>query len=130
LGKKSLNHGYKVCPPGHESRHLLTYPVLYDNQNSLGILLPIAKEFMLTIPSIVDNPYVQIDVRVLILFYGALHQGMLLSPGIDTPKKSEYSTFLYRRALCLMEDWQRQEQTNELSLHVAFWMVSPTGLYL
>lgn len=99
--------------------------MLYDNQNSLGILLPIAKDFMLTIPSIVDNPYVQIDVRVLILFYGALHQGMLLSPGIDTPKKSEYSTLLYCKALHLMEDWQCQHQMNELSLHVAFHMVSP-----
>lgn len=79
---------------------------------------------MLTIPSIVDNPYVQIDVRVLILYYGALHQGMLLSPGIDTPKKSEYSILLYRRDLHLMEDWQREDQINELSLHVAFWMVS------
>lgn len=80
---------------------------------------------MLTIPSIVDNPYVQIDVRVLILYYGALHQGMLLSPGIVTDKKSEYSILLYRRALNLMENWQLQDQINELSLHVAFWMVSP-----
>lgn len=102
----------------------INHPVLYDNQNSLGLLLPIAKDFMLTIPSIVDNPYVQIDVRVLILFYGALHQGMLLSLGIDTSKKSEYSTLLYRKALRLMGEWQHQEQINELSLHVAFWMVS------
>ncbi|BCS29601.1 uncharacterized protein APUU_71171S [Aspergillus puulaauensis] len=100
--------------------------MLYDNQNSLGILLPIARDFMLTIPSIVDNPYVQIDVRVLILYYGALHQGMLLTPGIDTVKKSEYSILLYRRALHLMEDWQREEQINELSLHVAFWMTFET----
>ena len=79
---------------------------------------------MLTIPFIVDSPFVQIDVRVLILYYGALHQGMLLTPGTNTDKKSEYSILLYRRALYLMEHWQRQDQINELSLHVAFWMVS------
>ncbi len=80
---------------------------------------------MLTIPSIADNPYVQIDVRVLILYYGALHQGMLLSPEVDTARKSECSRLLYSKALQLMESWQHQDQINELSLHVAFWMVSP-----
>lgn len=84
---------------------------------------------MLTIPSIISNPYVHVDVRVLILYYGALHYGMLLSPGLKTSEKTKYSLFFYRKALQLMEKWQLQDQLNELSLHVAFWMVSPFSLY-
>lgn len=80
---------------------------------------------MLTIPSIIDNPYVQVDVRVVILYYGALHHGMLLSPGLHIAEKSKYSLFFYRKTLQYMEQWLLQDNINELSLHVTFWMVSP-----
>lgn len=80
---------------------------------------------MLTIPSIIDNPYVQVDVRVVILYYGALHHGMLLMPGIGISEKNKYSLFFYRKTLQYMEQWLIQDHVNELSLHVAFWMVSP-----
>ncbi|KAL2813419.1 hypothetical protein BJX63DRAFT_394358 [Aspergillus granulosus] len=94
----------------------------YDNQSALGLLLPISKDFMLTIPTILGNPYVQVDVRVVILYYGALHNGMLLSPDLGAVEKIEYSLYFYRRTLQHMEEWQRQDHVNELSLHVAFWM--------
>jgi hypothetical protein len=97
-------------------------------QSTLGLLLPISKEFMLTIPSIIDNPYVQVDVRVVILYYGALHHGMLLSTGLSIPEKNEYSLFFYRKTLQHMEEWLLQDNVNELSLHVAFWMVSLVNL--
>ncbi|KAL4804421.1 hypothetical protein BDV18DRAFT_162183 [Aspergillus unguis] len=95
---------------------------LYNNQPTLGLLLPISKDFMLAIPPIIDSPYVQIDVRVLILYYGALHHGMLLSPGLTIQERNRYALFFYRKTLRLMEQWLLQDQTNELSLHVAFWM--------
>lgn len=106
---------------GHK---LIAVSALYDAQSTLGLLLPIIRDFMLTIPSIIDNPYVQVDVRVIILYYGALHHGMLLSPGLDTAEKNKYSLFFYRKTLQHMEQWLIQDNVNELSLHVAFWMVS------
>ncbi|GKZ27642.1 hypothetical protein AbraIFM66951_001743 [Aspergillus brasiliensis] len=112
---------YVIWDPSIE-KELTAGQALYDNQSTLGLLLPISKEFMLTIPSIIDNPYIQVDVRVLILYHGALNQGMLLSPDLSPSDKKEYSLFLYRTTLRLMEEWQLQDQANELSLHVAFWM--------
>ncbi|KAF3402580.1 hypothetical protein DPV78_004758 [Talaromyces pinophilus] len=95
---------------------------LYDAQSTLGLLLPISKDFMLTIPSIIDNPYVQVDVRMIILYYGALHQGMLLSPDLSIAEKNKYELFFYRKTLQYIEQWLVQDNVNELSLHVAFWM--------
>ncbi|GKZ37348.1 hypothetical protein AbraIFM66950_008838 [Aspergillus brasiliensis] len=112
---------YVTWDPSIE-KELTAGQALYDNQSTLGLLLPISKEFMLTIPSIIDNPYIQVDVRVLILYYGTLNQGMLLSSDLSPSDKKEYSLFLYRTTLRLMEEWQLQDQANELSLHVAFWM--------
>lgn len=113
-----------VTDSGSIGHKLIAVSALYDAQSTLGLLLPIIRDFMLTIPSIIDNPYVQVDVRVIILYYGALHHGMLLSPGLDTAEKNKYSLFFYRKTLQHMEQWLIQDNVNELSLHVAFWMVS------
>ncbi|KAE8327035.1 hypothetical protein BDV39DRAFT_215417 [Aspergillus sergii] len=94
----------------------------YDKQSTMGLLLPINKDFMLTIPSILDNPYVQVDIRVVILYYGTLNDGMLLSPGLSASEKKKYSLYFYRKNLQHLEYWQCQGQVNELNLHVAFWM--------
>lgn len=104
---------------------LIAGSALYDAQSTLGLLLPISRDFMLTIPSIIDNPYVQVDVRVIILYYGALHHGMLLSPDLSIAEKNKYELFFYRKTLQYMEQWLLQYNVNELSLHVSFWMVSP-----
>lgn len=114
-----------VIDSGSIGIRLIPVSALYDAQSTLGLLLPISKDFMLTIPSIIDNPYVQVDVRVVILYYGALHHGMLLSPGLSTAEKNKYSLFFYRKTLQHMEHWLLQDNVNELSLHVSFWMVSP-----
>jgi hypothetical protein len=103
---------------------LSSVSALYDNLSTLGLLLAISKDFMLTIPSILDNPYVQVDVRVIILYYGALHHGMLLSSGFSVSEKNKYSLFFYRKTLRYMEHWLLQDNVTELGLHVAFWMVS------
>ncbi|KAL2842390.1 hypothetical protein BJY01DRAFT_216484 [Aspergillus pseudoustus] len=94
----------------------------YDSQSTLGLILPIGKDFMLTIPTILGSPYVQVDIRVVILYYGALHEGMRLDHVLSASDKNKYSLYFYRKALQYMEEWQRQDQVNELSLHVAFWM--------
>ncbi|KAL2845122.1 hypothetical protein BJX68DRAFT_269308 [Aspergillus pseudodeflectus] len=95
----------------------------FDHYQFPGFRVPLEKNFLTSVPDLLEIPHVQLDCTSRIIYYNVLLHGILLSEtGYDA--KSAISQYLYRTSLALAGDWVREVKYTAAGLSAACFLIA------
>lgn len=101
---------------------LIWTQVYYETYKFEGFRIPFEKDFILSLPDLLQNPHVQLDPTIRIVYYNVLFQGFLMDPD-PYPNRGAIVDFLCHSCMDLTESWMAQIKNTPADLFAAFFMV-------
>ncbi|KAI2895215.1 hypothetical protein CBS63078_4232 [Aspergillus niger] len=95
----------------------------YETYKFEGFRIPFEKDFILSLPDLLQNPHVQLDPTIRIVYYNVLFQGFLMDPD-PYPNRGAIVDFLCHSCMDLTESWMAQIKNTPADLFAAFFMMS------
>ncbi|KAL2864302.1 transcription factor domain-containing protein [Aspergillus lucknowensis] len=95
----------------------------YETYHFWGYQLPFDRQFMMSIPDLLEMPHVQLDSACQIIYYTTLRHGLLLDSD-NYPGKSRLLQHLYHKSMSLAETWLGKVQNSPADLCTATFMTS------
>ncbi|KAL5357215.1 fungal-specific transcription factor [Aspergillus floccosus] len=97
----------------------------YDSYRFQGFTIPFEKDFLMSIPDLLENPHVQLDHPAQIIYYNVLLHG-ILSDTDDAPNRKDVLLYLSSTCTSLTETWIDQIKDTPADLLAATLMISTT----
>ncbi|KAE8154541.1 hypothetical protein BDV25DRAFT_147465 [Aspergillus avenaceus] len=97
----------------------------FDVYQFEGFRIPLERNFLLSIPDLLEIPHVQLDATSRLIYYNVMLQGVLIDPDHD-PRRGGIVQSLYRSCMTLVDPWLEQDGQTPADLFVAFLMISMT----
>lgn len=102
---------------------LIYYSDYYDYYQFEGFKISLEKDFLLSMPDLLENPHVHVDYISQIILHAICLQGIILDPSSHNDKGG-LIRLLYRKCLALTDCWLDNIQDTSADLHVAIQMAS------
>ncbi|KAH6721976.1 hypothetical protein BKA61DRAFT_666723 [Leptodontidium sp. MPI-SDFR-AT-0119] len=83
------------------------------------------RDFITSIPDLLENPHIRIDFATQITYYNLLYSGMVFHEDQDVEQGS-YGRQIYRRILSLIPEWEREAGATTMDFLASFFTVSMT----
>ncbi|XHG06214.1 hypothetical protein AWENTII_009417 [Aspergillus wentii] len=96
--------------------------MFFDSSQCEGFRCPLEKDFVLSIPDLLEIRHVKLDSTCLIIYYNSVLQGMM----IDTepvPNRGVLVQHLYRKCTDLVDRWRSEAQNTYVDFYAAFLMM-------
>lgn len=80
------------------------------------------RDFITSIPDLLENPHIRIDFATQITYYNLLYSGMVFHEDQDVEQGS-YGRQIYRRILSLIPEWEREAGATTMDFLASFFTV-------
>ncbi|KAG4442837.1 hypothetical protein IFR05_001718 [Cadophora sp. M221] len=94
----------------------------FDSMGMESRVLHPRREFIASIPDLLENPYIRIDFATQITYYNLLYSGMLFHEDQDIEQGS-YGRQIYRRILSLIPEWEKEASCTPMDFLASFFTV-------
>lgn len=95
--------------------------VYFDSFEVMPTLIPMTREYTISIAELIEVPHVSVDTSALLIYYNILFQGMLMDES-SIHLRATYSSYLYRQSLRLLENWEERDEPLIIDFHAALLM--------
>lgn len=99
------------------------YSDYYDYYQFKGFKIPLEKDFLLSVPDLLENPHVQVDYISQIILHALCLQCIILDPSSHNDNGGLVRQ-LYRKCLALTDCWLDNIQDTPADLYGAILMAS------
>lgn len=104
---------------------LTSFPEYYGLSQFDGFKFPLEKSFLISIPDLIEIPYVKLDCTSQVIYYSFLLRGIVLDPEAQAhPRRGSIMRALYLKCVTLSDEWLKTIQDTPVDFLASSLMVS------